>query len=163
MLNARQEMDRVLSGLAALVGASLSLDDDGVIAIEFEDDITATIEVPANTDQVFLHLTVARLPREGREALLAAVLRRNLFGLDIADAWLATDAAGEELLLCRSLRAQPTEMDNFPETLAALIAEVGGLRLWLRESAAPRGDGSGKPTPQPAPAENYTPTLFFRG
>ena len=93
-------------------------------------------------------------PREGREAVLLAALRRNNFDLDIAGAWLGVDDAGEELVLCHTLPADPVELDNFPETLAALIAEVGAQRSLLQASGIAAGDRT---------AESQASTLLFRG
>lgn len=159
MLKARQEIDRVLSELGALVGAPLQLDADGLIVMEFADDITCTIEVPEEAGHVLVELTVGRLPREGREAVLAAALRRNLFGFEVAGTWFALDSEGEQLLLCHSLPAVPAELDSFPDILAALIAEAAASRSLLTEGMRPAGESDAA-----APALDFdAPTLLFRG
>lgn len=153
----RQEVDRVLSELGAAVGTPLRLNAEGLIALEFADDITCTIEVPDGANRIFMHALVDRVPREGREAVLTRMLKRNLFEIAVPGAWLALDSDGEHILLCCSAPTQPADLDSLPDTLLALVTEAGELRRLLLKH-----DDSGADTGQDRPAFDAS-TMFFRG
>lgn len=162
MLVAREEVDRVLAELGALVGAPLRLDAQGVIALEFADDVTCTLSVPEGTGRTFIEVVVVRVPRVHREAVLAAALGRNRFGLDVLGACLALDEAGEHLLLCHSLPADREALASLHDTLAALIADALELRSLIHREAAPAVHENGG-TASPGSPGSFEPTVLFRG
>jgi hypothetical protein len=127
---------QVLSELGASAGADLTPDANGVVTLAFGDDVSLSIEVPADSDFIYFHATVKRLGSTNRVAALEDAMERNLFGLSMSGAWLALDRSSDELLLCYSLLAAGVDADKLSGTLEATV------RALRQEVSEQQGDDS---------------------
>src|SRR5579859_4274583 len=112
MLSDRQKAQDALHGLGAELGTQLAFDENGVITFEFTDDVTCSIEQPADSDQIFYYAAVFRMPASDRERVLADALALNLFHLALPGSALALDRESDEIVLCCSVHCETLTPDN---------------------------------------------------
>lgn len=132
----RTTVNDALVRLAAHLGGSFALDENGVIGFEFADDVSCTVEVPASSGYFHLYAPVTSVPRATREAFLSSVLEQNHFNLLTPGSWLALD--GEQVLLCRSVDGSAFDADQLPGLLLAMTEGVKEARARLVENASAR-------------------------
>lgn len=116
----RKDVDRAVSSLFAGVTANLRLDDNGMVALGFEDGIEITLEVPQAGPLIYAHSPIVRLPVGGGLAIFEKCLDLNLFRTGVAGGWIALDRESRKLTLCATLPANGIGAD----TLGAFLAEM---------------------------------------
>jgi hypothetical protein len=123
------KVNDALVRLGAHLGGTFALDAGGLIAFEFADELSCTIEVPREGSYFHLYAPVAAVPGAERERFLADMLTRNLFRLSVPGAWLALD--DETVLLCLSIDGDGFDPEQLPGLLLAVTEEVRALRASL--------------------------------
>src|SRR5690606_5388295 len=86
-------IDQELASLGEVMGQPIGLDERGVCALAFEGGIEVVIEVPADSELVYLHAALVPADVERRERLLELALTLNLYGIETQGAALAYDPA----------------------------------------------------------------------
>jgi Tir chaperone protein (CesT) family len=144
MAIAQTRFSNIFKELGAAVGADLMPDDNGVVSLTFDDDVTVSIEAPADSEFIYFHSPVKRLDGDRAEELEAA-MRINLFELSVSGAWLALDSNNDELVLCYSLLGDVLDADKLANVLEALTAAVRELRAAgaaALDNGQPKADGA---------------------
>src|SRR5262245_22377531 len=127
MTIAQSRFSNLFRDLGAAAGTDLMPDANGVVSLTFDDDVTVSIEAPADSEFIYFHSPVKRLGGD-RAAELEAAMRVNLFDLSVSGAWLALDSTNDELVLCYSLLGDGADADRLANVLEALAAAVRDLR-----------------------------------
>lgn len=137
----RIDVDRAISALFVSVGANLRLDDNGMVALGFDEGVEITLEVPQAGPVIYAHAPIVRLPPDAGLTILERALELNLFRTGVTSGWIAFDRESRTLTLCATLPAHGigrdalnTFLTEMFETVRALGHDIGRTAQKAREA-----------------------------
>ncbi|HAO32696.1 MAG TPA: hypothetical protein DCQ84_07070 [Candidatus Competibacteraceae bacterium] len=116
-----------LAELGQQMGLPITLNEQGVCRLVFDQRFTVDIEASADRDTVHLYSVLCPIPPEDRESFYERLLEANLFGGGTGGAWFAVDALHNEVLLNRALTMANTDYQDF---VGILESFVNHLESW---------------------------------
>lgn len=117
----------VLAELGQQMGLNVTLSDQGVCRLVFDQRFTVDIEASLNSDAVHLYSVLCPIPPDSKERFYEQLLEANLFGGGTGGAWFALDSLHNEVLLNRTLKMATTDYQDF---VGALESFVNHLESW---------------------------------
>lgn len=135
----------LLQQLATSLGLeSLELNENGVLSLEFDGEVTVHLEPDPQSDACHLYSTLCRIPDDeaARLTLFSAILAANGFGRGTLGAAFAVDEQAQEVILGRIFRPARTEAEDLRQWLSEMVSAVNIWRQRLPEL------GSEGPPPQ---------------
>jgi hypothetical protein len=135
MPSGRDNFNRAVQEIRRTYDLDLTPDEDGTATISFDDEVTCTIEVPADSDFIYFHADVDRPPIVDREELFATLLRLNVFMVSVDGAWIGLDPVTDEVLICASLPLLGISAERLNATLTGIANLVLEIREAMREGA----------------------------
>ncbi|MFO1349206.1 MAG: type III secretion system chaperone [Gammaproteobacteria bacterium] len=117
----------VLAELGHQMGLKVSLNDQGVCRLVFDQRFTVDIEASPDNDTVHLYSVLCPIPSDGKERFYEQLLEANLFGGGTGGAWFALDSLHNEVLLNRTLNMATTDYQDF---VGVLESFVNHLESW---------------------------------
>lgn len=138
----RQKVTSMLQAVFAGADHDIALDENGIVTLRFEDDLSLTVEVPELSPDFHLYAPVMHLPAKDRVPFFGNALMMNLFTISVPGTWLAYDADEDRMLLCATLT--PTRCDSayLGHLIEGMIDEIDHLRRRMTEggvAAEPEG------------------------
>jgi hypothetical protein len=122
----------VLAELGHQMGLNVTLNDEGVCRLVFDDRFSVDVEASPDNDAVHLYSVLCPVPPENKEPFYERLLEANLFGGDTGGAWFALDGAHGEVVLNRTLKMTDTDYRDFADLLEAF---VNHLEAWTDKLA----------------------------
>ncbi|MBK8964026.1 MAG: type III secretion system chaperone [Candidatus Competibacteraceae bacterium] len=122
----------VLAELGHQMGLNVTLNEEGVCRLVFDDRFSVDIEVGPDNATVHLYSVLCPIPPENKESFYEWLLEANLFGGDTGGAWFALDGAHGEVVLNRTLKMANTDYRDFADLLEAF---VNHLEAWTDKLA----------------------------
>jgi hypothetical protein len=141
---ARLQVDQQLAELGEQDAVRLSLDDDGVCPIEFEDGRRGFVYVPPTDNLVVLCVSVAPVLLDERGALFGHLLQMNYLDDETQGAALCVDADETEIFLRYSLPAGRLDHDGIGRLLGALDERASALGAHLSDWQRERSRATGR-------------------
>ncbi len=114
------------------------LDENGMVTIDFGDEIEVVMQVFAQEQTALLWMPLCRMDHADSQMQRKA-LELNFFGLTPTGAYLAFDAEQGLLTFCQSAGARIASVDGCPEILANFVQGVSLARAAVL-SQTPRRD-----------------------
>lgn len=133
------EFEQLLQYLAKSLGhESFELNENGVLSLQFGDDLLLHLEPDPDEVRFHLYSTLCRLPATEAEgaALFSALLKANCFGRGTGGAFFAVDEAQSEVLLSRVFTTARTEPDDLFSALQDMVSHMDIWRKRLPELGA---------------------------
>ena len=156
-MSAHQHVAQELSALGQKIGVTLSLDENGVCAIELADDTDVVIVVPKDSEVVTFCATVMPVMMEPRERLLAYLLKLNLRDELTMGAALCLDDEEADIIARYALPADRLRAGHLEQMLASMGELTARLRahleVWQREADAGGPSSDDLPPPPVNPAD----------
>jgi hypothetical protein len=126
------DLDYLLQQLATSLGTvSLELNENGVLSMQFEDDLVVNIEPELEKEICHLYCVLWRAPEdeEARLRLFTALLTANCFGHGTGGAAFSLDEQSLEILLGRTFRPERTTVEELRQWISEMIPVV---EIWQR-------------------------------
>ena len=117
----------VLAELGHQMGLNVTLNDEGVCRLVFDDRFSVDVEASPDNDAVHLYSVLCPIPPENKEPFYERLLEANLFGGDTGGAWFALDGVHGEVVLNRTVKMTNTDYRDFADLLEAF---VNHLEAW---------------------------------
>lgn len=114
----------VLAELGHQMGLNVTLNDEGVCRLVFDDRFSVDVEASPDNDAVHLYSVLCPVPPENKEPFYERLLEANLFGGDTGGAWFALDGVHGEVVLNRTVKMTNTDYQDFADLLEAFVAHL---------------------------------------
>lgn len=111
-------------------------DDEGIVALERDDETIIVIEVAANGVLCHLYAPVCRPQEKAPELMLITALQLNRFGRPLGGCWLAWDPDLGMFALCYNLRIPDTDALAFNNTLDNFTVSIDQARRLMSTNSA---------------------------
>ena len=120
METSKSRVSQWLQAAGNHTGLELSLGEDGHCRLLLDEDEQCVVEVPPDSELVFLYIAVARLPDDPPEACraLQVALELNAFGIETGGSSFSYDPRSEHIVLTYSAR-----LDALDETLFCAVLD----------------------------------------
>jgi hypothetical protein len=128
-------VDQGLALLGRDLGQPMTLDEQGVCCLEFNEGLACTVELDAGDGSLFIHGELLPAPGSGREDLFRRALALNLYCLETGGAAVAYDPGSDALLLCHRLPAELLEPEQISNLVGDFVLRLDALRRRLRADA----------------------------
>ncbi|MDQ5909455.1 MAG: hypothetical protein QG599_1550 [Pseudomonadota bacterium] len=126
------QIEDILDELGHQTGlGALSLNEDRVCRLVFDDRLTVDIEALPDKQRFFIHAVVGPAPSSQKEAIFAEMLSANLFGQDTGGACLALDRNREEVLLFKEFLTDQMDYPMFSAALEVFLNRLDHWKNWL--------------------------------
>lgn len=124
-----------LASAGATAGHELALGADGHCTIAFADSLQCMVEVPEDSELVFLYVPLRRLPDDfaSQTRLLKSALALNQFGLETGGGVISYDDRTDYLLLTFSARLDMLDEALFGRVLGDLLDVAVRLSARIEE------------------------------
>lgn len=139
-MNHRDRVDALLAELCLKLGVPpVALSPAGTCAFDHRDALRLVLEVPRDSDLLFLHGVVALLPEKDAEPLLERLLALNLVTNETGGAVFGIDPRERSVVLCYRQPIALLDHVSFESLMENLIAALRRWRHELGAEAAERG------------------------
>jgi len=142
-MSVRHQVDQQLADLSEQNAVRLSLDDDGICPIEFEDGRHGFVYVPPTDNLVILCMSVAPVLLDEPGMLFGHLLQLNYLDDQTQGAALCLDAGESEIFLRYSLPASRLDHDGVARLLGALDERASALAAYLSDWQRKRSQADG--------------------
>ena len=116
-----------LAELGHQMGVNVTLNEEGVCRLVFDERFLVDIEASPDQDAVHLYSVLCPIPPDDKERFYERLLEANLFGGDTGGAWFALDRAHGEVVLNRTVSMANTDYREFADALEGF---VNHLEAW---------------------------------
>lgn len=116
-----------LAELGHQMGVNVTLNEEGVCRLVFDERFLVDIEASPDQDAVHLYSVLCPIPPDDKERFYERLLEANLFGGDTGGAWFALDSAHGEVVLNRTVSMANTDYREFADALEGF---VNHLEAW---------------------------------
>ncbi len=117
----------VLAELGHQMGLNVTLNEEGVCRLVFDERFPVDIEASPDNDAVHLYSVLCPIPPEDKERFYERLLEANLFGGDTGGAWFALDGSHGEVVLNRTVSMANIDYQDFANLLEGF---VNHLEAW---------------------------------
>lgn len=128
-------VDALFRHLSNELGESVSLGTTGACTLEFDGDVSVTIEVPEGSEVLHVYSNIDRCPTDRRSEFIEEALSLNLFGTQTGGAALALDQASNNVILCLSQPIELLDEHRLVAIVAGFVDMVPDLRQRLQAIA----------------------------
>ena len=125
----------LLNVVGGKLGLDLQLDEARVCALQYDGDLSCSIEAPTDDSVVIFHASLLAVTADGREQLLENALALNLFGRQTSGCFLALDGDRTHLVLCYTRSIDGLTPDLMEVILGNFLRTAVNVREQLGDSA----------------------------
>ncbi|MBL8251044.1 MAG: type III secretion system chaperone [Candidatus Competibacter sp.] len=111
----------VLAELGHQMGLNVTLNEEGVCRLVFDERFPVDIEASPDNDAVHLYSVLCPIPPEDKERFYERLLEANLFGGDTGGAWFALDGSHGEVVLNRTVSIANIDYQDFANLLEGFV------------------------------------------
>ena len=135
--------EQLLNDLGLSMGMKgLMFNDQGCARLVFDEKYIINLELNSLTEQLHIYSDLGGLPDQAREQLYLKLLNANLFHAQTGGASLAVDSVHQQVVLCRTLNAEPLSGQEFFEIIETFVNAVEDWQVKINQMPAPSHTGS---------------------